>query len=139
MKELSKDAEQEKALKDVAKVMVKEKVKAAETAEKKTIMAEKARASAESKSAELEVQLGGTELKLAEAQSLNTTLAEELADLKAALEACKNKWYNEGFANAKNSAKLVVHQAQKLEFKEGWLAALQAMGVSEDSPLRNLN
>ena len=139
MKELSKDAEQEKALKDVAKVMVKEKVKAAETAEKKTIMAEKARASAESKFAELEVQLGGTELKLVEAQSLNTTLAEELADLKAALEACKNKWYNEGFANAKNSAKLVVHQAQKLEFKEGWLAALQAMGVSEDSPLRNLN
>ena len=91
--------------------MVKEKVKAAETAEKKAIMAEKARASAESKSAELEVQLGGTELKLAEAQSLNTTLAEELADLKAALEACENKWYNKGFANAKNSAKPVVHQA----------------------------
>ena len=55
MKELSKDAEQEKALKDVAKVMVKEKVKAAETAEKKAIMAEKARASAESKSAKLKV------------------------------------------------------------------------------------
>ena len=48
---------------------------------------------------------------MAEAQSLNTTLAEELADLKAALEACENKWYNEGFADAENSAKPIVHQA----------------------------
>ena len=67
MKELFEDAEWEKALKDVAEAMAKEKVKAAETAEKKAAMAKKARASAESKSVELEVQLGGTELKLAEA------------------------------------------------------------------------
>ena len=50
-----------------------------ETTEKKAAVAKKARALIESKSAELEVQLGGTELKLAEAQSLNTTLTEELA------------------------------------------------------------
>ena len=55
MKELSKDAEQEKAFKDVVKAMAKEKVKATEIAKKKAIMAEKARASAESKSAELKV------------------------------------------------------------------------------------
>ena len=48
---------------------------------------------------------------MAEAQSLNTTLAEELADLKAALEACENKWYNEGFADAENSAEPIVCQA----------------------------
>ena len=48
---------------------------------------------------------------MAEAQSLNTTLAEELADLKAALEACENKWYNEGFADAENSAEPIVRQA----------------------------
>ena len=59
----------------------------------------------------MEVHLGGTELKLAEAQSLNTTLAEELADLKAALESCENKWYNEGFADAENSVEPVVCQA----------------------------
>ena len=46
---------------------------------------------------------------MAEAQSLNTTLAEELADLKATLEACENKWYNESFANAENFAEPVVH------------------------------
>ena len=68
---------------------------------------------------------------------MNTTLAEELADLKATLEACENKWYNEGFADAENSVKPVVRQAQKLGFEEGWLATLKVMGVPEDSPLRN--
>ena len=31
----------------------------------------------------------------------------------------------------------IVHQAQHQGFEEGWLAALQTMGVAEDSPLRN--
>lgn len=55
MKELSEDAEWEKAPKDVAKAMAKEKVKAIETAEKNTTVAKKARASAESKSAKQKV------------------------------------------------------------------------------------
>ena len=55
MKELSEDAEWEKAPKDVAKAMAKEKVKAIEIAEKKAAMAKKARASAESKSAKQKV------------------------------------------------------------------------------------
>ena len=103
---------------------MKEKVNAAETTKKKAVAAEKARALVESKFVELEVQLGATELKLAKAQSLNTALTEELADLKATLEACEDKWYNEGFADVENSIELVVHQAQKLGFVEGWLAAL---------------
>ena len=138
LKELSEDAEREKALKDVAAATSKEKVKAAETAEKKAVASEKARALAEKRSTKIEMQLGSTKLKLAKAESLNTAQAKELADLKATLEACENKWYNEGFADAENSIKPVVRQAQKLGFKEGWLAALQAMGVPEDSPLRNL-
>ena len=139
LKELSEVAEWEKAFKDVTEVTTKEKVKAVGTAEKKAFVAEKARALAKSKSAELEVQLGSTKLKLAEAWSLNIALAEELANLKAALEACEDKWYNEGFADAENSVEPVVRQAQKLGFEEGWLAAMQAMGVLEDSPLRNPN
>ena len=43
--------------------------------------------SAEKKSSDLEAKLGKTELKLVEAANLNTAQAEELADLKAALEA----------------------------------------------------
>ena len=77
-------------------------------------------------------------MKLAEAISLNTSQAEELADLRAALEACEQKWYNEGFADAEQSAKPVVAQARKLGFKAGWFAALQALGVPENSHLRDL-
>ena len=39
--------------------------------------------------------------------------------------------------DAKNSVKPIVHQAWLHGFGEGWLVALQAMGVAEDSPLRN--
>ena len=55
-----------------------------------------------------------------------------------AFEACENKWYEEGFADVEKSAELVVHQAKLHGFGEGWLAALQAMGVPEASLLRNL-
>ena len=139
MKKLAKDAKQEKALKDVAEVSTKEKTKAVVITEKKAAASEKARVLAEKRSSELEGRLGETELKLAEAVSLNTAQAEEFADLKAALEACENKWYNEGFADAENSTEPIMNEARKLSFEQGWLAVLQALGVPKDSPLRNSN
>ena len=87
--------------------------------------------------AEAEDKVRAIELKLAEAANLNLAQADEIVDLKAALEAYENKWYDEGFTNAENSVEPIVHQARSHGFKEGWLAALQAMGVPEDSPLRN--
>ena len=45
--------------------------------------------------------------------------------------------YNLGFVDTKNSVEPVVHQARSHGFSKGWLAALQAMGVAKDSPLRN--
>jgi len=137
VKELAKDAEREKALKDVAESSAKEKTKAAATVEKKAAAFEKAKVLVKKRSSELEGRLGETELKLAEAVSLNTVQAEELVDLKAALEARENKWYNKGFADAENSTESVINEAPKLAFEEGWLVALQALGVLEDSPLRN--
>jgi len=68
----------------------------ADIAEKKAAAAEKNRAMAEKRSAELLAKQNETDLKLAEAISLNTAQAKELADLRAALEACEEKWYNEG-------------------------------------------
>ena len=62
-----------------------------------------------------------------------------MADLRAALEGCESKWYNDGFANAENSMEPVISEARKLAFKEGWFAALQAVGVPEDSPLKDPN
>lgn len=91
----------------------------------------------ERKLAKTEAKLGGTELKLVEVESLNLAWVDEIADLKVALEACENKWYNEGFVNAENSVEPIVHQAWLHGFKKGCLAALHAMGVPEDSPLRN--
>ena len=85
----------------------------------------------------MEGRLEGVELKLVEATSLNLAQADQIADLKSALEACENKWYDEGFADAEKSVEPVVHQARLHGFGEGWLAALQVIGVPEDSPLRD--
>ena len=137
MKELTDDVEREKALKDVAEVVSKERAKIATTAEKKAIASEIAKVLAEKRLVDLEAKVGEIKLKLAEAKSLNSPWVEELADLKAALEGCESKWYNEGFADAENSVEPIINEAQKLAFKEGCFAALQAMGVPEDSPLKD--
>ena len=73
LKELSKDAKRERALKEVASATKKEKVKAAEVTKKKAVVSEKARALVEKRSTKLEMKLGRTKLKLSEAESLNLT------------------------------------------------------------------
>ena len=73
------------------------------------------------------------DLKLAKAASLNVTLADEVVDLRVALEACENKWYDEGFADAERGVEPVVKEARQLSFQEGWMVALHALGVPEDS------
>ena len=139
MTELAEDAKRGRALKDAVEATSKARAKKAATAEKKATASEKAKASAEKRLSNLEAKIGETKLKLAEAESLNTARAEELADLKAALEGCESKWYNEGFANAENSVEPVINEVRKLAFKEGWFATLQAVRVPEDSPLKDLN
>ena len=139
VRELAKDAGREKALKDVVVSTSKEKAKAIVTTKKKAAASKKARVLMEKKFLELKVKLGETELKLAKVASLNMAQAEKLADLKATLEACENKWYQKGFTNAENSVEPVINDARKLSFGEGWLAALQAVRVPKDSPLRDPN
>ena len=134
MKEL---AEHQKALKDMVENASKERAKIAATTEKKATATKKAKVLAEKRLADLEVKMGETELKLAEAVSLNSLQAEELADLRAALEGYESKWYNEGFADTENLVEPVINEAWKLAFKEGWFAALQVVGVPEDSPLKD--
>ena len=136
-KDLAEEVDREKGARESAAKTAKEKLKAAESAEKKAATAEKNRALAEKRCSELLAKKNETDVKLAEAISLNTSQVEELTDLRAALEACKQKWYNEGFADAEKSAEPVVVQARRLGFEAGWFAALQALGVPEDSPLRD--
>ena len=114
-----------------------ERAKIAATTQKKAAVSKKAKVLVEKRLADMTVKIGETELKLAEAVSLNSSQVEELANLRAALEGCDSKWYNEGFADAENYVEPVINEAQKLAFKEGWFAALQAVGVPEDSPLKD--
>ena len=72
----------------------------------------------------MDVKLDRTELKLAEAENLNLAQVDEIANLKAALKACEDKWYNAGFMDAENSIEPIVHQAQRHKFEEGWMSAL---------------
>ena len=123
MKELAEDVEREKALKDVAEAVSKERAKIVATTEKKAAASKKAKVLVEKRLANLEAKVGETELKLAEVENLNSAQAEDLADLRAALEGCESKWYNEGFVDAEDSVEPVISEAQKLAFKEGWFAA----------------
>ena len=120
LKETVENAEWEKALKDIIVATTKEKGKATEVVEKKAQAFKKAWALAKKKFAEMEMKLRGMKLKLVKVESLNLAQAN-----------------NEGFADAENSIEPIVLQAPRHGFGEGWMAALQAMGVPVDSPLRN--
>ena len=110
---------------------------AVDTTEKKAATTEKNRALAKKRSTKLLAKQNETDVKLAEVISLNTAQIEELADLRATLKACEEKWYDKGFADAENFVEPVVNQAHKVGFEAEWLAALQVLGVPKDSLLRD--
>ena len=139
MKEFSEEVDWEKAGRDAATKTAKDKIKAADAAEKRAAATEKAWALAESRLAKLTTKQNEMDLKLAEAASLNVALNEELVDLRATLEANENKWYNEGFADVEEGVEPVMREAWQISFQEGWLAALHTSGVPKDSHLRDPN
>ena len=116
VKDISEEVDREKAGREEAVKTAKEKTKTADATEKRAVAAEKSQALAEKRSAELVSKQNEMDLKLAKATSLNITLSEEVADLRAVLEACKNKWYDEGFVDAEKGMELVVMQARQLSF-----------------------
>ena len=71
LKEVTEDVDRERALKDVAVAMAKDKNKAAEDAKRRAREAERAWALAEQSLIETGEKLGVMELKLTEAESLN--------------------------------------------------------------------
>ena len=127
----------EKVSRDAATKTAKDKIKVADAVEKRAAVEEKARALAEKRLTELTMKQNEMDLKLVEAVSLNVALTKELVDLRAALEACENKWYDEGFADIEDGVESVIKEARQLSFQEGWMAALHASGVPEDSHLRD--
>ena len=139
LNEFSEEVVWEKAGRDTATKTAKDKIKASDAAKKRAVAAKKARALVEKKLAELITRQNETDLKLAEVASLNVALNEELVDLWATLEACENKWYDEGFADAKKGVEPVIREARQLSFQEGWMATLHASGVPKDFYLRDLS
>ena len=91
MKDLIEEVDREKVSREEAVKTAKEKTKTANAAEKRLAATEKSQVSAKKRSAEVVSKQNETDLKLAKAASLNVTLSEEVADLRAALEACESK------------------------------------------------
>ena len=91
-KDLVEEVDRARGARESAAKTAKEKLKAADSAEKKVVAAEKNRALAEERCAELLAKQNETNVKLVEAISLNTSQAEKLTDLRAALEVCEQKW-----------------------------------------------
>lgn len=78
LKEVVEEADREKALKEVAKVLAKDKGKVAKDAKEKANAAEKARALEKQRLTKANMKLGGIELKLAEAESLSLVQATNI-------------------------------------------------------------
>ena len=86
----------------------------------------------------LEVKLGKMKLRLIEAESIISARDREVADLKVALEESNNKFYDMGFTDDENLSEPVMFQSRRYGFYEGWMAAMNAIGVPEESLLRIL-
>lgn len=112
LNDTAEEVDKERALKEVTEATVKDKDKVVENAKEWTRAAERARKLAEQKVGETEIKQGGTELKLVEAKSLNSANIKEITELKVALEASEDKWYNTGFVDAENFVEPIIYQSQ---------------------------
>ena len=71
--------------------------------------------------------------------SLVFTRDKELANLKNTMKTQKQTYYNKGFRDVENSAGSVIFQAQKFRFIEGWMAAMNTIGLANTFPFRSAN
>ena len=76
-------------------------------------------------------------MKLAQAKSVISTRDKEIADLKVTMVQSNDKFYNMGFADAKNFSKPIMLESRRYKFEEGWMAAVNAMGLLRLDPSPN--
>nr|POE95887.1 hypothetical protein CFP56_23631 [Quercus suber] len=100
---------------------------------------EKALELAEHKATEALHRLREAKLKLAETTSILTARDKEFIDYKGGVGARKQHYYNKGFQNAEDLVGPVILQAQKFGFLEGWMTAVNAIGLPEESPFRKID
>lgn len=77
------------------------------------------------------------EVKLTEVSSIVTAQEKELVDLKETMKNCEQVYYNMGFKDSENSVEAIIFQARRLGFLEGWMAAVDVVGVPEGSSFRD--
>lgn len=82
-------------------------------------------------------KLGEAEVKLADVLSIISAHDKELAHLKETMKNCEQVFYNMGFKDAENSVGPVIFQARKFVFVEGWMAAMNGIGLPDSSPFRD--
>ena len=74
---------------------------------------------------------------MADAESIIIARDKEIVELKEVLEESENKYYIMGFNDVENFAELVMFENRKYGFGEGWMAAMTAMELPEDSPCKS--
>ena len=55
------------------------------------------------------------------------------------MKTCEQAFYNMGFTGVENSSSVVVFQAWRFRFLEGWLAAVNAIDLPKSSMFRDLD
>lgn len=136
LKSSAEDAQKEKNLKNVTEATIWERDAALWVAEGKVKEHEGARVLAEQRVADFEAKIGEMKLRLAEVERLIWARDKEVVDLKAAFEESEDKFYYMGFVNTKSSSDPVMFQSQRYDFCKGWMAAVNALGVLEESPFK---
>ena len=132
------EADKERALKEVSEANLRDLGTTLATTERRATEAKTACTLAEQRAAGLEGKLGEVEMKLTQAERLIFAQNKEMADLKATVAKSEDKFYNMGFANAENSKEPIMVESQWYRFRDGWMAAVNAMGLLEDYAFRDL-
>lgn len=118
---------------------LKEKVLRLNVMERCATTIEKALELVEQKATEALNRLGEAELKLARTASILTARDKEFADYKGGEKAQQQHYYNKGFKNAEDLVGPIIFQAQKFGFLKGWMTAINAIRLPEESPFRKID
>lgn len=136
LKGMMEEVDKEKALKQVTEVSLNKKTLELNSVERQPITVERAQELAKQKVEDLQGKLEEAEVNLAKVSSIVSARDKELADLKETMKNCGQVFYNMGFKDTKNLAKAVIFQARRLGFREGWMAAINAIGLPQNSFFR---
>lgn len=137
LKGVVEEAKKERDLKEVSEANLRELGATLAASKRRAEEAERAYAAVEKRPADLEGKLGKAEVWLAQADSVISARDKEVANLKEAVVESKDKFYNMGFADAENSSKPIMLESWHYGFGEGWMAAMNALGLPEDSPFKD--